>query len=206
MSRTFSLKSGSVERVNLSTRGGARAKARQVRLIAVWLRAARRAIARVLQCVAFGGRLLQGQREHALHVCIADGARGAGPGRVQQPVGAALGEARAPLVDRRAMYAEAGREFELRGRGLVHTGEHDARAPGERLGRGPATGPADQDGAIGVRQAHGGRMRAAMHSFLQIASSSMQALPSLRQSHQTVHESLTRTTSAQPGLRGMPGR
>src|SRR4051812_7981404 len=55
MSRTFSTKAGSEESLKVSTRCGRKPKARQMRLTAVWLMPARRAIARVLQCVAFRG-------------------------------------------------------------------------------------------------------------------------------------------------------
>jgi hypothetical protein len=37
MSRTFSMNSGSVDSLNVSLRWGARAKARQIRLIELWL-------------------------------------------------------------------------------------------------------------------------------------------------------------------------
>ncbi len=52
MSRTFSMKRGSVESLNVSLRCGWRLKARQMRLMALWLKPVRLAIARVLQCVA----------------------------------------------------------------------------------------------------------------------------------------------------------
>src|SRR5438445_1045531 len=55
MSRTFSIKSGSFDSLNVSVRCGCRAKARQIRLTAVWLRPLVRAIDRVLQCVASRG-------------------------------------------------------------------------------------------------------------------------------------------------------
>ena len=55
MSRTFSMNSGSVESLKVSARCGCRAKARQIRLTAVWLIPARLAMERVLQCVASGG-------------------------------------------------------------------------------------------------------------------------------------------------------
>jgi hypothetical protein len=55
MSRTFSTKSGSVESLKLSVRCGWRPKARQIRLIVLWLRPDASAIERVLQCVAARG-------------------------------------------------------------------------------------------------------------------------------------------------------
>src|SRR3712207_6975850 len=55
MSRTFSTNSGSVESLKVSTRCGFRAKARQMRQTAVWLRPVARASERVLQCVASAG-------------------------------------------------------------------------------------------------------------------------------------------------------
>ncbi|OPY93069.1 MAG: hypothetical protein A4E73_00486 [Syntrophaceae bacterium PtaU1.Bin231] len=55
MSRTFSIKSGSVESLKVSQRWGCKAKARQMRLIALWLSPEAAAIERVLQCVASGG-------------------------------------------------------------------------------------------------------------------------------------------------------
>src|SRR3989475_3678411 len=57
MSRTFSINSGSFESLNVSTRWGCNANARQIRLTAVWLNPHRRAMARVLQCVAARGVL-----------------------------------------------------------------------------------------------------------------------------------------------------
>jgi hypothetical protein len=55
MSRTFSINSGSLESLKVSTRCGRSAKARQIQLTAVWLNPLRFAMARVLQCVASGG-------------------------------------------------------------------------------------------------------------------------------------------------------
>ena len=55
MSRTFSMNSGSVESLNVSTRCGRRANARQIRLIALWLSPTACAIDRLLQCVASTG-------------------------------------------------------------------------------------------------------------------------------------------------------
>jgi len=55
MSRTFSMKSGSVLSLNVSVRCGARAKARQIRLIEVWLNPVTAAIERVLHWVASRG-------------------------------------------------------------------------------------------------------------------------------------------------------
>src|SRR5712692_9194510 len=55
MSRTFSINSGSRDSLKVSLRWGSRAKARQIRLMALWLIPQRRAINRVLQCVALEG-------------------------------------------------------------------------------------------------------------------------------------------------------
>ena len=55
ISRTFSMKSGSLESLKVSLRWGARAKARQMRRILVWLSPHALAIERVLQWVAFFG-------------------------------------------------------------------------------------------------------------------------------------------------------
>ena len=55
MSRTFSTNSGSLESLNVSARCGFRAKARQMRQTAVWLRPVALASERVLQWVASAG-------------------------------------------------------------------------------------------------------------------------------------------------------
>lgn len=55
MSRTLSMNSGSVLSLNVSLRWGANAKARQIRLIELWLNPVSAAIERVLQWVASRG-------------------------------------------------------------------------------------------------------------------------------------------------------
>jgi hypothetical protein len=55
MARTFATNAGSDESLKVSARCGRKPNARQMRDIAVWLIPARRAIARVLQWVAFLG-------------------------------------------------------------------------------------------------------------------------------------------------------
>jgi len=55
MSRTFSMKRGSFESLNVVVRCGCNENARQMRLIADWLIPVSTAIARVLQCVASRG-------------------------------------------------------------------------------------------------------------------------------------------------------
>src|SRR5712692_7427545 len=55
MSRTFSIKSGSLDSLKVVARWGCSAKARQIRLTVLWLSPAFAAIPRVLQCVASRG-------------------------------------------------------------------------------------------------------------------------------------------------------
>ena len=57
MSRTFSTKKASVESLKFSCKWGLRPKARQMRTMAFWLRPLAWAMVRVLQCVAFLGRV-----------------------------------------------------------------------------------------------------------------------------------------------------
>jgi len=57
MSRTFSIRSGSVDSLKLSLRCGRKPKARQIRATLLRLRPTRFASARVLQCVASRGLL-----------------------------------------------------------------------------------------------------------------------------------------------------
>lgn len=57
MSRTFSTKNASVESLKFSCRGGFSPKARQMRTMAFWLSPLAWAMVRVLQCVAWAGRV-----------------------------------------------------------------------------------------------------------------------------------------------------
>ena len=66
MSRTFSMKSGSVESLKVSSWCGFKAKARQMRLTADWLMPVASASERVDQWVASRRRLLQGLCDHPL--------------------------------------------------------------------------------------------------------------------------------------------
>jgi hypothetical protein len=87
-------------------------------------------------------RLLQSERDHALHVRVANRAGSTGPWLVQEPIETTLGKAPAPLADRATVQAE------LVGYGLVRpttlAREHDARPQRERLSGARPTDPAVQ--------------------------------------------------------------
>src|SRR5829696_7483983 len=100
MSRTFSANAGSDESWKPSVRCGLRPKARQTRCTVAGDRPHSAAMERVLQCVAPLGHRLQGPDEQVGDPLVGDGARGAAPGLVAQPVEPVLGEALAPLANR----------------------------------------------------------------------------------------------------------
>jgi len=79
MSRTLSMNKGSLDNLNVSERCGAREKARQMRLIAVWFTPVACAIVRVDQWVAAGG-LLSSVRTITSSICASLSLRGC-PGR-----------------------------------------------------------------------------------------------------------------------------
>jgi len=100
MSRTLSMNSGSRLSLKAWLRCGCREKARQMRLMLLWLSPATWARERVDQWVAAGDWLSKGARQHAFDFGIAQAAPGAGMGFIEQPIEAQKQEAFSPLAHR----------------------------------------------------------------------------------------------------------
>ena len=100
ISRTFSTNSGSRDSLKVSTRCGCNPNARQMRLTALWLIPHRRAIKRVLQCVASRASISRVRRSTRSTCGIADLPRRPGAGLIEQPIQPPRHKAAPPFSDR----------------------------------------------------------------------------------------------------------
>ena len=141
-----------------------KAKARQIRLTALWLSPQRRAMARVGPCVASRGALSRVSANTPLERRVADPPPRPRTRFVKQTVQAPLIKAAAPFAYRRLAHPHfaphQGIGFALR------AGQHHAGPPTQRLGRGSAPHPTRQGLAFLSAQPQGRNRPSQRHGYL----------------------------------------